>query len=103
MERVDSSYSSPIVDASMSALLELSMGLRSFSDALVLVGGWVPYFLLRDHRASDSDFEHVGSIDIDLVVDHDKIGSDGSRPSSRPSRTWDGSPSDPASSASPDR
>ncbi len=60
----------------MSALLELSMGLRSYADALVLVGGWVPYLLLRDHRASDSDFEHVGSIDIDLVVDPDRIGAD---------------------------
>jgi hypothetical protein len=76
MERVESSYSRPIVEASRSALLELSLTLRSYADALVLVGGWVPYFLLRDHRAFDSDFEHVGSIDIDLVVDPDKIGAD---------------------------
>jgi hypothetical protein len=76
MKRVESSYSRPIVEASRSALLELSLGLRSYADALVLVGGWVPYFLLRDHRASDSEFEHVGSIDIDLVVDPDKIGAD---------------------------
>ena len=76
MRRVESSYSRPIVEASRSALLELSMGLRSYADALVLVGGWVPYFLLRDHKASDSEFEHVGSIDIDLVVDPDKIGAD---------------------------
>ena len=60
----------------MSALLELSMGLRSYSEALVLVGGWVPYLLLRDRRASDSDFEHVGSIDIDLVVDPERMSAD---------------------------
>jgi len=76
VERIESSYTRPIVEASRSALLELSMGLRSYADALVLVGGWVPYFLLRDHRASDSEFEHVGSIDIDLVVDPDKTGAD---------------------------
>jgi len=75
MKRIASSYSSPVVEASRSALLELSMSLRSYRDALVLVGGWVPYFLLRDHRAADSDFEHVGSIDIDLVVDPGRIGS----------------------------
>ena len=76
MKRVESSYSRPIVEASRSALLELSLTLRSYVDALVLVGGWVPYFLLRDQRASDGELEHVGSIDIDLVVDPDKIGAD---------------------------
>jgi hypothetical protein len=41
----------------------------------VLIGGWVPFFLLRDHRAAGNDFEHIGSIDIDLVVDPDRIST----------------------------
>jgi len=47
--------------------------LRSYRDALVLVGGWVPYFLLETHRRPNNPFVHVGSIDIDLAVDPSKI------------------------------
>ncbi|MFH1724231.1 MAG: nucleotidyl transferase AbiEii/AbiGii toxin family protein [Elusimicrobiota bacterium] len=53
-----------------------------YKDALVLIGGWTPYFLL-EHSASGVDsaesgfgarpFRHVGSIDIDLAVNPDRI------------------------------
>lgn len=73
MSRTALLYKEPIVAASLSALLELAISLRSYREALVLIGGWVPFFLLRDHRAAGNDFEHIGSIDIDLVVDPDRI------------------------------
>ena len=75
MARLAIEYGRLVVESSFSALLELSLVLRAYSESLVLVGGWVPYFLLRDHRSKDSDFEHVGSIDADLIVDPDRIGS----------------------------
>lgn len=62
--------------ASRSALLELARTLKHYSDALVLVGGWVPYLLIEEHLRPGNPFTHVGSIDIDLVVDPSKIGED---------------------------
>lgn len=68
-ERTTQTYSSAITAASKSALLELMTMLRSYRKALVLVGGWVPYQLLKTHQRPDDPFEHIGSIDIDLAVD----------------------------------
>lgn len=64
-------YSSVVTSASMSVLLEVMTLLAAYRDSLVLVGGWVPYFLLRDHGGAGygDHFEHAGSIDIDLLVD----------------------------------
>lgn len=75
MKRVAASYERPLVEASRSALLELALSLRAYRGALVLVGGWVPYFLLQTRQAADGRFEHVGSIDIDWVVDPSGIGA----------------------------
>ncbi|MDG6224724.1 MAG: hypothetical protein QCI82_04340 [Candidatus Thermoplasmatota archaeon] len=67
MMRTSSHYELELVNASMSALVELSLSLRSFRDRIVLVGGWAPYFLLEDHGRGT--IKHVGSIDIDLAVE----------------------------------
>ena len=55
--------------ASTSALLELATALKHYSNALVLIGGWAPYYLVKDHGRPG--FEHIGSIDIDLAIDPD--------------------------------
>ena len=68
-ERTAQSYGPAITTASKSVLLEVLTTLRSYQGALVLIGGWVPYFLLEQHRPAGSRFAHVGSIDIDLAVD----------------------------------
>jgi hypothetical protein len=47
--------------------------LKSYRDFIVVIGGWVPYFLLERHKLEGVDFTHVGSIDIDLVVNPDVI------------------------------
>jgi len=44
--RLSGDYGEPVTRASFSALMELGTVLGSYRDALVLVGGWVPYFLL---------------------------------------------------------
>jgi hypothetical protein len=69
VERTAQSYGPGITAASKAVLLELVTTLGAYRDALVLVGGWVPYFLLAQHRRAGDPFVHVGSIDIDLVVD----------------------------------
>jgi hypothetical protein len=48
--------------------LELMTILGSYREALVLVGGWVPYFILERFGREDTDFRHVGSVDIDIAV-----------------------------------
>ena len=47
----------------LSVLLELYTILGEFRDKIVLVGGWIPYFLIVEHQD-----EHVGSMDIDLAI-----------------------------------
>jgi len=62
-------YHPAITNASKSVLLELMTILKSYRDSLVLIGGWVPYFLLEINKSKAVDFTHIGSIDIDLVID----------------------------------
>ncbi len=69
VERSAQSYGPGVTSASKAVLLELMTTLRAYQGALVLVGGWVPYLLLEQHRRPDDPFAHVGSIDIDLAVD----------------------------------
>ncbi|MDP3723906.1 MAG: hypothetical protein Q8R91_10530 [Candidatus Omnitrophota bacterium] len=71
--RTASSYGPGVAGASKAVLLELMTVLRAYRDALILIGGWVPYFLLEQHRRPDDPFVHVGSIDIDLAVDPDMV------------------------------
>jgi len=74
VQRLSDEYSDSITAASKSAMLELFTALKAYSDALVLVGGWVPYFLLERDQGPH-EFKHIGSIDIDLAVDPKYIGA----------------------------
>jgi len=56
-----------MVNASRSSLVELALSLRSYRDRIVLVGRWVPYFLIEEYGRGD--MTHIGSIDIDLAID----------------------------------
>ncbi len=51
-----------MTEASKGALLELCMALSHYRHEFILVGGWAPYFLTRQH------FDHCGSVDIDFVL-----------------------------------
>ena len=64
-------YSKKEVDACLSVLVELMTILGEFRDNIVLVGGWIPYFLMENNR-----HEHVGSLDIDIALDFQKISGD---------------------------
>ena len=73
-ERLSNAYESNLTSASLSAILELGVTLKYYKDSMVLVGGWVPYFLIEEF--GDLEFSHVGSIDIDLAINPDKINAD---------------------------
>ena len=58
---------------SQAVLLEIMTILGSYREHIYLVGGWAPYFLLKLFQRPEDTFEHVGSIDIDLVIDFTQI------------------------------
>jgi len=61
-------YTQEAVQHCLSVMVEIMTVLGEYRDHIVLVGGWVPYFLLEDHKE-----EHTGSLDIDLALDHEHI------------------------------
>jgi hypothetical protein len=76
--RIDQDYLPEITEASKSVLLETMTVLGEYRDSIVLIGGWAPYFLLKENpvpasSGEDAPFSHVGSIDIDLAVDPGEI------------------------------
>ncbi len=68
MVATKSDYKAEAVEAARSVLLELTRLLGEYQDSVVVVGGWVPELLI--HQASRV---HVGSIDVDLALDHRKL------------------------------
>lgn len=75
MARTRSSFGQGIEEASLSVLLELWIVLRSYSEAMVLVGGWAPYFILKVDQEPSNPFEHIGSIDIDVALNPTLVGT----------------------------
>ena len=87
--RLAADYDDDITAASRSALAEVMTTLGAYRDALVLIGGWAPYLILERFGepggfqgdtfqvdASQAGPVHVGSIDIDLVVDPDVVDAE---------------------------
>lgn len=58
-------YSAELVQAARAVLIEIMHVLGEYRGEIVLVGGWVPELLLPLAKQ-----KHVGSIDIDLALDH---------------------------------
>ncbi len=63
-------YTERRVGAAHRVLVDVGQVLASFVDAIVVVGGWVPDLLLPATAS-----EHIGSIDVDLALDADKLGA----------------------------
>jgi hypothetical protein len=66
-----SDYPKNEVEACLSVLVEFMTLLGEFKDSIVLVGGWVPYFLIKERKQ-----EHTGSLDIDAALDFKNISSE---------------------------
>lgn len=68
--RTQHEYGAREIDAARRVLVDLGQVLGSwFSDSIVVVGGWVPDLLLPE-----ADEPHIGSIDVDLALDANKLG-----------------------------
>jgi len=80
--RLDVDYDLAITESSKSVLLEVMTILGEYRECLVLIGGWGPYFFLSKNPtappaagfgAQSAPFRHIGSIDIDIAVNPEKI------------------------------
>ncbi len=60
-----SEYGKREIEAAKSILIELMQILGEYREHMVLIGGWVPYFLFGA--------EHVGSTDVDIALDREQI------------------------------
>lgn len=63
-------YPDELVRAAKSVLIELARLLQEYREQIVVVGGWVPELLFSNH---------VGSIDVDLALDHRTLSDAGYR------------------------
>lgn len=59
-------YGSRAVKAAHRVLIELTQVLNQYEEHTAIVGGWVPPLLMPHSR-------HIGSIDVDLAIDHKAI------------------------------
>jgi len=66
--RTRQDYDPRKTEAAHRVLVDVGQVLASFEDCLVVVGGWVPELLLPN-----AEEPHVGSIDIDLALDAEKL------------------------------
>ena len=62
-------YPDNAVQACFSVLLELFTYLKQYRDHIVLIGGWVPFFLTE----GKTEEVHIGSLDVDLALDINRI------------------------------
>jgi len=62
-------YDERTVEASRAVLVEVFSLLQREGPRCVLVGGWAPFFLTERHKPVDVEFNHVGSVDIDIALD----------------------------------
>lgn len=85
-------YEEDVTAASRVGLAEIMTVLGAYRESLVLIGGWAPYLILEqfgepgheyfdaaqtfDAEVTFGRFVHVGSIDIDFVVDPAAIDAD---------------------------
>lgn len=72
----DPDHSGEVARLSLSVYLELLSILGAYREALVLVGGWAPHFILERFGRKDTDFRHIGSIDIDIAVNPRLVSPD---------------------------
>jgi hypothetical protein len=66
--RNESEYGKRQSEAARRVLIDVGQVLASFSDCLVVVGGWTPDLLFQDAEGS-----HIGILDVDLALDASRL------------------------------
>lgn len=71
--RLINDFDPRLVNASKSVLLEIMTILGSYRKALILIGGWAPYFIIEQFRPQGDEFIHAGSLDVDILVNPELV------------------------------
>lgn len=67
-------YSQLATQAAKAVMLEIVRILGEYKDDLAIIGGWVPELLL-----ASANPKHVGSIDVDIALNHAAIDNEAYR------------------------
>jgi hypothetical protein len=67
-------YNELAVKAAHEVLVEICRILGEYRDNMVIVGGWIPSLIFEK-----AEEKHVGSIDVDIALNHSAIGEPGYR------------------------
>lgn len=78
-ERTSYSFGNGEADISLAELYKVMSELQEYKEGMVIVGGWAPYFILKQFQDKDSDFQHRGSIDIDIALDPTVLNAMGAK------------------------
>ena len=74
MAAIKKAYDQNLIEAAQSVLLELARLLHEYENGIVVVGGSVPNLILGETRQT-----HIGTIDVDIALDHNAIQEIGYR------------------------
>jgi hypothetical protein len=75
--KLKSEYPPREIEACVVIMRDLFTYLKPYRNQIVLIGGWVPYFLLEKYTPSGSEHDqHVGSLDIDIALNAFSIPKD---------------------------
>jgi len=75
--KLKSEYSPREIEACVIVMRDLFTYLKPYRNQIVLIGGWVPYFLLEKYASPGGEYDqHVGSLDIDIALDAFSIPTD---------------------------
>jgi hypothetical protein len=75
--KIKTEYSPREIEACVIVMRELFTYLKPYRNQIILVGGWVPYFLLEKYTPPGGEYDqHVGSLDIDVALDAFSIPAD---------------------------
>lgn len=66
--RLKNDFHPSFVNTSKSVLLEIMTILGNYRKALILIGGWAPYFIIEAFKPQEDEFVHTGSLDVDILA-----------------------------------
>jgi len=75
--KVKSEYLPREIEACVIVMRDLFTYLKPYRNQIVLIGGWVPYFLLEKYAPPGIEYDrHVGSLDVDIALNAFSIPRD---------------------------
>jgi len=75
--KLKSEYSPREIEGCVIVMRDVFTYLKPYRNQFVLIGGWVPYFLIEKYTSSGGEYDqHIGSLDIDIALNGFSIPTD---------------------------